>query len=542
MTYPKHIPIVSNKLKIAILAAIFFSAGILMGIYLSSTPWRRFEVAVKGKPLIGIINVEGYLISADDRDIYLGAINEALTNKSIVGVIVRVDSPGGYANIVEEIYLSLLQLSKSKPLVALVEGLAASGGYYVSSAANEIYSVPTGLIGNIGVIVTQPPLIIPSENALETGPYKYSGFSLKEAPLMAGEALDNFVNAVMKGRGNRLKVNRTVITMGKLYLSGEALEMGLIDKIGGLMDAVNRAAEMAGVKEFSTVDLTGKALEEGSLGTMYWHNGTILSVRMLGKINPKPMGIYYLSPYYVEPYEALTQYGGGEPGTVMGGGGGEQISGNVVVMDLAHGNMVNPRLLSTLTGEIVKRGGKIYYSYNVDLASLLAGGDSQALIIANPTIPYQKAEIEAVRGYMENGGKLILIYDPATFTPTQNINMIAQEFGIHFQEGYIYDVENNYGVYRNIVVSNFVYDEITDNVNKLILFTATNIVGDGLKAARSQWTATQSFTEKSGSYTVIMRSGNVVAIGDLTFLLDPYLDLVDNRIFMENLVKFIIGG
>jgi len=92
------------------------------------------------------------------------------------------------------------------------------------------------------------------------------------------------------------------------------------------------------------------------------------------------------------------------------------------------------------------------------------------------------------------------------------------------------------------VVSNFVYDEITDNVNKLILFTATNIVGDGLKAARSQWTATQSFTEKSGSYTVIMRSGNVVAIGDLTFLLDPYLDLVDNRIFMENLVKFIIGG
>jgi len=226
----------------------------------------------------------------------------------------------------------------------------------------------------------------------------------------------------------------------------------------------------------------------------------------------------------------------------MGGGGGEQISGNVVVMDLAHGNMVNPRLLSTLTGEIVKRGGKIYYSYNVDLASLLAGGNSQALIIANPTIPYQKAEIEAVRGYMENGGKLILIYDPATFTPTQNINMIAQEFGIHFQEGYIYDVENNYGVYRNIVVSNFVYDEITDNVNKLILFTATNIVGDGLKAARSQWTATQSFTEKSGSYTVIMRSGNVVAIGDLTFLLDPYLDLVDNRIFMENLVKFIIGG
>lgn len=149
--------------------------------------------------LIGIIGIEGPILTSEDADRCLEAINNALTNNTVKAVVLRIDSPGGYADLVEQIYLDLLELKRVKPVIASVT-LALSGGYYIAVAADYIYVEPTSLTGNVGVIGVMPPTLIPSETVLETGVCKATGFSKLLFPFNLTHALESFTSAVLNGR------------------------------------------------------------------------------------------------------------------------------------------------------------------------------------------------------------------------------------------------------------------------------------------------------------------------------------------------------
>ncbi|GAF94367.1 unnamed protein product, partial [marine sediment metagenome] len=81
--------------------------------------------------LIGVIDIDGAIISVEETDLISDAINRAISNSSIKAVVIKIDSPGGFAHLVEQIYLDVLELKQHKPVVASVV-TALSGGYYIA--------------------------------------------------------------------------------------------------------------------------------------------------------------------------------------------------------------------------------------------------------------------------------------------------------------------------------------------------------------------------------------------------------------------------
>lgn len=532
-----------NWVKTLALCIIVFSAGIALGYYLFIRIPYLVKPTVVIEPIIGVIDIYGYMISDVERDMYINSILYAYRNNSIIGIVLRVDSPGGYASIVEDIYNALKKLNNKKPVVAIVEGMAASGGYYVCLGARETYSIPTAFIGNIGLIMRQPYLVIPSESIIETGPYKHTGLSLKEVPFIAKRAMSNFIEAVVEGRGNRLNTTLEELSLGKLYLGNDALEMGLIDGYGSFLDAVNRAAELAGVTKYKILDITKLLKNDISLllGQTMWSKGELIPIDLLSKMQPEPLGVYYISPYYVKAYSFIgqkTSYNLSEKFNVSLTPSINFTSENLVLIDTSHGNLFTYEILGTLWGKIIINNLRITFTDITSLQELMTIGIPKAMIVICPSLSYNPDEISIIRQYVDSGGKLIMIYDPSRVS-SWYINSLAQEFGIYFSDGYLYDLKNNYGVYRNIILKKFEEHNLFSNVNEITLFTSAHIYGGKTKLATTFNTAYLSLTDIEDTYSPIVASDNVIAIGDLTFLMDPFHDISDNEIFLDNLVKFI---
>ncbi|NIO68782.1 MAG: hypothetical protein GTN71_07010, partial [Anaerolineae bacterium] len=157
-------------------------------------------------------------------------------------------------------YHAMLQLRQQKPLVVAIDGIAASGGYYMAVAGNKIYAPASADVGNVGVRTGRPfdPGISPFE--LSTGPYKLSGGSRFDSIRQLELIKDAFVNSVVHQRGqspyNPLQIDAHTVAEAHIYLGSEALAIGLIDAHGSRSDAILDAAEMAGVKKYQVVELT----------------------------------------------------------------------------------------------------------------------------------------------------------------------------------------------------------------------------------------------------------------------------------------------
>jgi len=484
--------------------------------------------------VIGIIDINGYVLYDSDRTAYLKMIEYALRNDTIKGVIVRVRSPGGYVSMIEDIYNALKMLSEKKPTIAVVQDVAASGGYYIALGASLIMAEPDSFIGNIGVIVIVPYQIRPTEKVLESGPYKLLGVSLIELYDVVKIALDNFLHAIKERRGDKLKVPLEELVKGKLYLGTTCKEYGLIDKLGTMNDAIEMMMKLTNLKKYKIISLTSvvRKLNETWPGTLLWISRKKPNLTELISSNAAPLKVYYLSPLYInltKDYQILTAQQlknlehslSGKLGTV-----------GTVLIDFSHKNDIQTSEIGTLLSELIKSGLKIkFVSDKQEFLSLL-NKEVKALIIANPNAPYSDDEIKSVTNFVKEGGKVILIYDPSRVYAIY-INTIAIELGVYFIDGYLYDMKNNFKIYRNIIITKFNESEpLAKNLTKLILFTATHVVSRGSIVAFTSNTTVLSTSETREVYSPIVVVGNVVAIGDLTFLTDPYCYLADNKIFV----------
>lgn len=217
---------------------------------------------------IGLISIEGVISSSTSgsiltkpRQSFLSQLRAAEQDSSIKALVIRIDSPGGSSGTSQELFQTVLRIRKKGiPVIVSMGDTAASGGYYVASAADYIFANGSTITGSIGVIMEFTNFeelyskIGVEFEVIKSGIYKDAGHSARsltpaEEKLFAElihDVWDQFVDDVAQTRGlEREQVE--ALADGRILTGRQAMEAGLIDEIGGLEEALEKAQEIAGI-------------------------------------------------------------------------------------------------------------------------------------------------------------------------------------------------------------------------------------------------------------------------------------------------------
>jgi len=245
------------------------------------------------QPQIGTITITN-AIDDYETEVAVNQIRYAENHSEIRAVVLILDCPGGTINGTELIYLELLKLRKTKPVVTMVEGLSASGSYYISAGTDYIFANPSSMVGNVGVIGTVPSKPRVFEEEYSTGPYKLWGWPQDTFIRQMDMMKTTFLQAVLNGRGKNLKITPEQILRGEIYPASEAYRLGLIDELGPLGNAIDKAAELAHISHYQIADLEQKTSTEKQATTdsPKGFYGVDANGNSTGK--PREPGLYYL--------------------------------------------------------------------------------------------------------------------------------------------------------------------------------------------------------------------------------------------------------
>ncbi len=237
---------------------IFFCILFVLGLLVSFFFVKNFD-SVKSNPKKDAILHMKFRGIVFEPYKFLKDLRKYSRDDDIRGVIVEINSPGGAVGPSQEIYQELEYISKDlkKPVVVVSSDLLASGAYYIAVGADHIFVNPGTLVGSIGVIMEFLDLqelykwSRISRFSIKTGEYKDTGSSYRKmrenekALLQAllDDVLDQFVDAVTKGRKLKSEFVREQAD-GRIFTGRQALELGLVDELGGFTDAVKVAGEM----------------------------------------------------------------------------------------------------------------------------------------------------------------------------------------------------------------------------------------------------------------------------------------------------------
>ena len=153
-------------------------------------------------------------------------------------------------------------LRDEKPVVIASGWVNASGGMLMSMGANEIYAEGGSVVGSIGVVGVLPQPESVGEDVITTGPAKATGGSQQYHTGGVELLKEAFVQTVITERGDRLRISAEELSEAQIYYGLRAVSVGLIDAIGSDTDAVERAAELAGISRYEIVDINEKVLRE----------------------------------------------------------------------------------------------------------------------------------------------------------------------------------------------------------------------------------------------------------------------------------------
>jgi protease-4 len=229
-----------------------------------------------GKDAIAIVYVEGPIMpgKAEPSPFSIGgaaysapiskALDQAAEDDSIKAVVLRVDSPGGSATASEIILNATRRVKAKKPLVVSMGNVAGSGGYYVACASDTIFADAATITASIGV-VSGKFATTPMWNKVGISWQSYSRgansgllssrdvFSAAERERMQGmmnEVYEVFKSHVVAIRGDRLKKEIDELAGGRVFTGRQALDLGLVDQLGGLDEALTHVADQAGLEEY----------------------------------------------------------------------------------------------------------------------------------------------------------------------------------------------------------------------------------------------------------------------------------------------------
>jgi protease-4 len=224
-----------------------------------------------GKPRVGVIVAAGEILDGDQPPGTIGGdstarlIRAARLDHDVKALVLRVDSPGGSVMASEEIYRELQALrTAGKPVVVSMSGYAASGGYYISAPADEIWASPATLTGSIGIFAIIPTLdrtlgkLGISVDGVGTTPL--SGQLRLDRPLgeeakallqsQINRGYDEFLARVSAGR-KKTREQVDAIAQGRVWAGADAHRLGLVDQLGSFNDAVKAAARRAKLSDYA---------------------------------------------------------------------------------------------------------------------------------------------------------------------------------------------------------------------------------------------------------------------------------------------------
>lgn len=245
-------------------------------VFIASGQARQYEVAVvrEGSPAqkIVLVNLTG-IIGSEQADEVHRQLRAARRDRSVKGLVVRVNSPGGTVSGSDRIYEELRKYreEQGQPTVAFMQGIAASGGYYASVACDEIVAEPTTITGSIGVVMShfvfedllqnklgvQPVFLV--EGDKKDWPSSFRTPTEQELEYIRERILtpayDRFVDVVKEGRAQTLTAAQVEqLADGSVYTAPKALEVKLIDQVGYLDDAIAMVMSMAGLTDAQVIE------------------------------------------------------------------------------------------------------------------------------------------------------------------------------------------------------------------------------------------------------------------------------------------------
>lgn len=241
--------IISGMVLIFLVLVIIMISGITRqtGIPLAASGGR-----------VAIVDIKGVI---DDSESIISLLKKYEKDSSIKAIVLRVDSPGGGVAQSQEIYGQLLKLKeKGIPLIVSMSSVAASGGYYISCAADTIVANPGTLTGSIGVLMQFLTIqglmqkvgvnleVVKAGELKDVGNFSRQMTEKERAMLQAAltDVHNQFIEIVSESRNIDMEQVEELAD-GSIFTGNQALELGLVDRLGGLEDAISIAGNMAGL-------------------------------------------------------------------------------------------------------------------------------------------------------------------------------------------------------------------------------------------------------------------------------------------------------
>ena len=245
-------PILTALLILIVICAVFFL--MVFGISHFGDQYA-FEF---GGDRVGIVKIEGTIVESEP---IIDKIIKFRKSKRVKAIVLRINSPGGMVAPSQEIYQEIKKACKEKKVIVSMESVAASGGYYIACTADKIVANPGTLVGSIGVILQIENIeellnkIGLRRKVVKSGKYKDIGSITRpmteeeEAILQefSDDIYNQFVDAVAEGRSMK-REEVLKIADGRIFTGAQAIELGLVDRLGNLQDAISVAGEMVGIE------------------------------------------------------------------------------------------------------------------------------------------------------------------------------------------------------------------------------------------------------------------------------------------------------
>jgi protease-4 len=238
--------------KVLIFFAIIFAIIIILSLMLTFT----HKVSLGEK--VALIRITGVIIDSTD---IIEEIKDYAKDNSIKALVIRVDSPGGAVAPSQEIYEEIIKIKDKKKVVVSMGSVAASGGYYISAPADRIVANAGTLTGSIGVIMEIPNVaglmekIGVETQVVKSGRHKdiasvFKSLTPEEKKILQtvlDDVHDQFIRAVSESRGMKFEDIKKLAD-GRIFTGRMAKEIGLVDELGNLQDAIMLAGKLTGIK------------------------------------------------------------------------------------------------------------------------------------------------------------------------------------------------------------------------------------------------------------------------------------------------------
>ncbi|MEK6677614.1 MAG: signal peptide peptidase SppA [Planctomycetota bacterium] len=331
---------------------------------LMNSEMQRQEEARKAVgPKIAVLHARGPIVDMSlgaglasqiiSRDDFVKVVDELRRNKSIKAVVMRVDSPGGSAFASDVIWRELRRLNEEKPLIVSMGNVAGSGGYYIACPARKIFAQPTTITGSIGVL----GIFLNAQSQYNRADYELAEMKRGQRATLGSthramekddrKFIQEYMLSIYSVFVDRVALTRRMpaekvreIGEGRIYTGRQAKEIGLVDELGGLSEAIESAREMANIPDSADLKIVHYP-RASSLGEIFESFGaasleTQIAALLKGTMPAKTVSFQDQLMLFSTGFQPLCWvavppfWGGQEQGGLAGSvpGGPEAIGGN----------------------------------------------------------------------------------------------------------------------------------------------------------------------------------------------------------------------